>query len=575
MTHGVEAAADREASTETAPARGAVPASRDQSAHVETWRAPSGRGAAGGVAGVAAAIGNRAFASLYGRGLGNPSAALAPAIGNRAFASLQRPALQRCGCRGACGCRAPSTTTVARRAPAPGPESELDAISRTVPARRSEPAVDGSRRAAPVARSSSRTLQRSILPPLPHPFPPWSKKDPAQVAGDCVPFLDIKDAMAAWLIVKAGFHKAINDMCKDCPAQTLEVYDAYMDAGGTPRFTYNEAKDGQTCQIKSLKGDPDHEPAEQPVIDAVRKNLPSLIPRLAGVPSVKLSLVDAGVPRSLIHPDPTVGCTRRNANDEPACLFLGSNKTLGSFLFGKGHETGSIVDSEYGNDTRDVDGTVELIKVGAPTDSTIQVKLVFRFDWSLVDAVDFCPGNTMSFNFKAHALLGTASSLEATGMARDIFVSAQYTRIRDGLPLAGPFPNPDLKPPPAPRIVRLPAEALFDFDKDELRPGAEATLITFLGSRPTRQDPGKRVQVRGHTDSKGSSAYNQGLSERRARTVTNLLERKYPNLVGRVDAVGFGETQPVAPNSNPDGSDNPTGRAANRRVDIEFDIDEP
>jgi OmpA-OmpF porin, OOP family len=100
-------------------------------------------------------------------------------------------------------------------------------------------------------------------------------------------------------------------------------------------------------------------------------------------------------------------------------------------------------------------------------------------------------------------------------------------------------------------------------------------LLTFLGTRPTHQDPGKRVQVRGHTDSKGGAAYNQGLSERRARTVADLLERKYPNLVGRIDAVGFGATQPVAPNTNPDGSDNPAGRAANRRVDIEFDIDEP
>jgi outer membrane protein OmpA-like peptidoglycan-associated protein len=509
--------------------------SRDQSVAGETRRASSGRGPAAGLAGLAAAIGNRACASLCERGLADPSAALAPAIGNRAFASLHRSALPR----------------------------------------RGTPDVDGAGPVAPVARRSRRTLQRSIFPPLPQPFPSWSRKDPAQAPGDCVPFIDTNDAMVAWLIVKAGFHKAINDMCRDCPAQALEVYDAYMDAGGTPRFTYNEARDGLTCQIRSLKGDPDHEPAEQPVINAVRGNLPSLIPRLAGVPSVRLSLVDAGVPRALIHPDPAVGCTRQNANDEPACLFLGSNQTFGSFLFGKGHESGSIVDSEYGNDTRDVDGTVELVKVGAPTDPTIQVRLVFRFDWSLVDAVDFCPGNTMSFNPRAHALLGTASELEATGMARDIFVSAQYTRIRDQLPPAGPFPNPDVRPPPAPRIVRLPAETLFEFDRDQLRPGAETTLIGFLGSRPTRQDPGRRVQVRGHTDSRGSAGYNQGLSERRARTVADLLERQYPNLVGRVDPLGFGASQPVAPNSNPDGSDNPSGRAANRRVDIEFDIDEP
>ena len=222
--------------------------SRDQAGDVETRPAPSGRGLAGGLAGLPAAIGNRAFASLYGRGLADPSAALAPAIGNRAFGSLQRPALQRCGCRGACGCRGPSTTTVAPRAPALGVESNFDAIWWTALARRGEPGVDGSRRVAPVAARSRRTLQRSTFPPLPHPSPPWSTKDPAQAPGDCVPFIDTNDAMIAWLIVKAGFHKAINDMCRDCPAQVLEVYDAYMDAGGTPRFVYNEARDGLTCR---------------------------------------------------------------------------------------------------------------------------------------------------------------------------------------------------------------------------------------------------------------------------------------------------------------------------------------
>src|SRR5690349_11793977 len=114
--HGVEAAAEPEASTETAPARPAP--------------------------GLAGAIGNRGSASLSGRGLAGPSAALASAIGNRAFASLQRPALQRCGCRGACGCRG----TVAPRVPALGLEPELNAIRRAALARRAEPD------AAPAAR---------------------------------------------------------------------------------------------------------------------------------------------------------------------------------------------------------------------------------------------------------------------------------------------------------------------------------------------------------------------------------------------------------------------------------------
>jgi outer membrane protein OmpA-like peptidoglycan-associated protein len=518
MTPGAGAVAEREGAMEAAvaPARCA-----------DVVRPPI-------VARLPAAMGNRAFASAYGRGTGAPPAALAPAIGNRAFAALQRQA------------QAPKAD---ERSPEP---------------------------AAPVTGHPTRMLQRSIIPPPWRPFPSWATKDPAQPFGDCLPIPSPVHAMDLWLIVKGLFHKAINAMCRDCPAQALEVYDAYMDATGRPRFVYDEARDGLTCQIRSLKGDRNHEPAEQPVIEAVRRNLPALLPRLAGVPSVTLSLTDAGVPRTLIHPDPAVGCTHPNGFREPACLFLGSNVTFGSFLFGKGHEVGSIVDSEYGNDTRDVDGTVELTKIGLPTDPTIRIQMVFRFDWELHDAVDFCPGNTMPFDFRAHFLLGSASQLEASGMARDISVAAQYTRVRDHLPLEGPFPNPDFRPPPpAPHVVRLPAEVLFDFNHDDLRPGAAAGLVSSLGSRPRQQDPSRRVEVRGHTDSRGSSTYNQGLSERRARTIAALLEHEYPNLVGLVDAVGFGATQPVQPNTNPDGSDNPAGRAANRRVDIEFNIDVP
>jgi OOP family OmpA-OmpF porin len=80
------------------------------------------------------------------------------------------------------------------------------------------------------------------------------------------------------------------------------------------------------------------------------------------------------------------------------------------------------------------------------------------------------------------------------------------------------------------------------------------------------------VEVRGHTDSKGGPAYNLDLSQRRANNIARLLESVYPNLTGLTRPVGKGMTEPVAPNTNPDGSDNPAGRAANRRVDIEFDV---
>ena len=79
------------------------------------------------------------------------------------------------------------------------------------------------------------------------------------------------------------------------------------------------------------------------------------------------------------------------------------------------------------------------------------------------------------------------------------------------------------------------------------------------------QCPDIRVSVEGHTDSRGSDAYNQGLSERRAIAVHDYLVGQGVD-GGRLDTVGMGESDPVAPNENDDGSDNPDGRAQNRRV---------
>ena len=76
-----------------------------------------------------------------------------------------------------------------------------------------------------------------------------------------------------------------------------------------------------------------------------------------------------------------------------------------------------------------------------------------------------------------------------------------------------------------------------------------------------------RVRVEGHTDSKGSDAYNQRLSQRRSESVVKYLISKGID-PSRLEAVGFGKSRPIAPNQNPDGGDNPIGRAKNRRVEV-------
>ena len=118
------------------------------------------------------------------------------------------------------------------------------------------------------------------------------------------------------------------------------------------------------------------------------------------------------------------------------------------------------------------------------------------------------------------------------------------------------------------RRITVVGDALFDFDKSDLRSDAEETLVA-AGPEIGKAGTGK-LTITGHTDSKGSDAYNDQLSEARARTVRDWLGGK-----GFIPAdtpfVGRGERQPVAPNENADGSDNPAGRQQNRRVEVEID----
>ena len=97
-------------------------------------------------------------------------------------------------------------------------------------------------------------------------------------------------------------------------------------------------------------------------------------------------------------------------------------------------------------------------------------------------------------------------------------------------------------------------EAYFDFDSSELKPGTYAELRRI--SDILIRYPHSLIEVGGHTDSKGSEAYNQGLSERRAIAVQNELIRNGVS-PQRIRAVGYGESRPISSND-----------AMNRRVEI-------
>jgi outer membrane protein OmpA-like peptidoglycan-associated protein len=118
------------------------------------------------------------------------------------------------------------------------------------------------------------------------------------------------------------------------------------------------------------------------------------------------------------------------------------------------------------------------------------------------------------------------------------------------------------------RRLSVVADALFDFDKSNLRPDAGETLqaatpeIKKIGGKPSR--------VEGHTDAKGGDAYNMKLSEARATTVRDWMA-KHELIPASTPIKGYGKTVPAAPNETADGRDDPAGRQKNRRVEVVFD----
>jgi outer membrane protein OmpA-like peptidoglycan-associated protein len=110
-------------------------------------------------------------------------------------------------------------------------------------------------------------------------------------------------------------------------------------------------------------------------------------------------------------------------------------------------------------------------------------------------------------------------------------------------------------------------EVKFGFDKFEL---SESYLndVEIIYSTYKRHEEAY-IEIDGHTDSKGSDIYNMSLSKRRADAVAEYLIKKgVPK--SHISTSGKGETQPIAPNTKPDGTDNPEGRAKNRRTEVKI-----
>lgn len=111
--------------------------------------------------------------------------------------------------------------------------------------------------------------------------------------------------------------------------------------------------------------------------------------------------------------------------------------------------------------------------------------------------------------------------------------------------------------------IVLGTDVLFAFGSAELPAGTDALLAGLLERAAAA--PG-RITVAGHTDGIGDAAANQVLSEQRARAVADRIALRVAGAA--VESVGFGETQPLVPEVDAAGDDDPAARAANRRVTV-------
>jgi outer membrane protein OmpA-like peptidoglycan-associated protein len=159
-----------------------------------------------------------------------------------------------------------------------------------------------------------------------------------------------------------------------------------------------------------------------------------------------------------------------------------------------------------------------------------------------------------------------ATSQNLAGQTEDlIFTSDDLIFTVDDL--AGKTKDLEVKETKTEIHIDLAADVLFDFDKSTLRPTARDALHQ-AASIIRDNAKGSTVRIDGYTDSKGSDPYNQRLSDRRAESVKNWFVAKEGLKDVSFATKGYGAKNPVAPNTKPDGSDDPDGRQKNRRVEI-------
>ncbi len=163
-------------------------------------------------------------------------------------------------------------------------------------------------------------------------------------------------------------------------------------------------------------------------------------------------------------------------------------------------------------------------------------------------------GTLAGGNDRRNALIGAGIGLLA-GAAVGAYLDEQQRELEAGLAGTGA----DIQRVGDQLYVTLPAGVTFDTDSATIKPQFYGPLDRVAGI--LNQYPSSYIDVVGHTDSRGDTAYNQTLSERRAQAVSSYLTSRGVS-PARLATYGLGETQPIADNNTA------SGRQANRRVNL-------
>lgn len=164
---------------------------------------------------------------------------------------------------------------------------------------------------------------------------------------------------------------------------------------------------------------------------------------------------------------------------------------------------------------------------------------------------------------------GCASLFQTEKSAREVEITAPVQDMvptRDRIAAALRAIGLTVEPRGRGLAVRLPGP-LFQFGSSDLHISASEKIRELASVLNQSYAANRQLVVEGHTDSLGSAEYNLSLSRWRAEAVKDeLIFSGVP--ASRIEAAWYGESRPLAPNRQPDGSDNPEGRERNRRVEV-------